>query len=587
MSRTRVRAAMMFAFASLSAVGWADSPFLFSAVSSASYSSTIAQGSLFVVFGANIGPTQLLPAPAYPLATQLGTTSITVMSGTAILACPMFYTVAGAAAAILPSNTPLGRASISLTYDGQPTPFPVSVNVVAAAPGIFTSTSSGLGPAVVTALDGAVKTFAVPAKPGETVTAWATGLGPISEPDNAVPSTFPNFPGVEVFVGTQAAKVIYAGRSGCCASVDQISFEVPASLSGCYLPVVVRRGGSVSNFVSLAVGSGGACSDAGATLPVSLASLKAGQSVKIAAMSIGPVSVLSGLGFNQHRGVAARLSTLLRVKVAQEDVDKLMLAEQTHDQRTVNRIMAKYGAAWKALSPAGRVAVNRTVSLTQEGVVADFGQYSSPSVLVAALGGLLPSPGTCTVTNLATEVSATSTKGLDVGRSLTLSGQAGIWTMSPTSPGEYQATFGSSPSGPNVPPGNYAIAGAGGTDADAFGATLTVGGNLVWANKQSISTVDRSQGLTVTWKGGTQPGYVLIGGYSASVLAGHMAFTCAEDVSKGSFTIPSFILSAMPAPSNGTMFIGPHPMSRQVTIPGIDLAYFVDGSSDSRTVGYR
>ena len=84
-----------------------------------------------------------------------------------------------------------------------------------------------------------------------------------------MPSTFPNFPGVEVFVGTQAAKVIYAGRSGCCAGVDQINFEVPASLSGCYLPVVVRCGGSVSNFVSLAVGSGGPCSDAGATLPVS------------------------------------------------------------------------------------------------------------------------------------------------------------------------------------------------------------------------------------------------------------------------------------------------------------------------------
>ena len=79
-----------------------------------------------------------------------------------------------------------------------------------------------------------------------------------------------------------------------------------------------------------------------------------------------------------------------------------MRAEQHHDQRGVARIMAKYGAAWKALSPAGRMAVSRTVSLTQEGVVADFGQYSSPSVLVAALGGLFPSPGTCTVTNLAT-----------------------------------------------------------------------------------------------------------------------------------------------------------------------------------------
>ena len=129
----RVRAAIMFALASLPALGWADSPFLYSAVSSASYSSTIAQGSLFVVFGANIGPTQLLPgARLYPLTTQLGTTSITIMSLE-----PRFW---------LASNVLHGGwrgggdftianafgESLHLAYIqcGQSTPFPVLVNVV-------------------------------------------------------------------------------------------------------------------------------------------------------------------------------------------------------------------------------------------------------------------------------------------------------------------------------------------------------------------------------------------------------------------------------------------------------------------------
>ena len=588
-SLTNTSRALFFCTLALPAAAQPNFPVAFSAVNTASYSGTVAQGSLFIVFGMNIGPAQLVPATSYPLLNQLGGTSITVMSGTAILACPMVYSAAGVAAAILPSNTPPGRGTVNLTYNGQPTPFPVQINVVPSAPGIYTSTSSGLGPGVFTTLDGIVKTFAVTAKPGETVVAWVTGLGPISGPDNVAPSTFPNFPGVEVFVGTQAATVIYAGRTGCCAGVDQINFQVPAGLSGCYLPVTVRSGGMLSNFVSLAVSSnGGACSDIGPTVPVSVVNqATAEQPVKIAALAVGPVSVLSGLGFNQRRDLAQRLSKLLRVNVAPQDVEGLLRARQNHDQRAARRIMAKYAAAWKALGPTAKAAVNREVSLTQEGALGAFGEYFSPSTLAAAFGGLFPSQGTCTVANLASQPSGRSSTGLDAGPSLTLTGQAGSWTLMPTSAGEYQALFGSTPSGPDIPPGSYTVAGGGGRGVGAFSANLTVGGNILWANKQAISTVDRSQPLTVTWSGGTRPGYVLIGGYSESSTGGHLTFICSEDISKGSFTIPSFILSALPASAGGAMFIGPHPLSQPVSISGVDLAFFVDGSSDSKTVSYR
>src|ERR1700735_211299 len=132
------------------------------------------------------------------------------------------------------------------------------VNVVPSTVGIYTLGSSGLGSGIFTAIDGSVKTFAVTAKSGETVTAWATGLGPIGGPDNVVPSAFPSARGVSGFVGTQAANVIYAGRSGCCVALDQISFEVPAGVTGCYVPVAVYSAGTViSNFVSIPVSSGG------------------------------------------------------------------------------------------------------------------------------------------------------------------------------------------------------------------------------------------------------------------------------------------------------------------------------------------
>ena len=122
----------------------------------------------------------------------------------------------------------------------------------------------------------------------------------------------------------------------------------------------------------------------------------------------------------------------------------------------------------------------------------------------------------------------------------------------------------------------------------AFSTTLKVAGNIVWTNKSATSTIDRSQPLTVTWSGGPSPGDVVIGGYFESQAAPFVGFVCAEDAGKGSFTIPSFILSALPAATTGgAMFIAPHPLSQPVTIPGVDLSYSVDGSSDSQSVVYQ
>ncbi len=565
-----------------------QTPFLFSVGNSASYGPTIAQGSLFVVYGVNFGPAQLVQASAYPLLTQLAGTAISVTSGSSSFPCPMVYSIAGAAAAVMPSDVTPGAAMLSLTYNGVSTPFPFTVNVVPSAPGIYTLGSSGFGTGVFTGMDGSEKTFAASAKSGEMVTAWATGLGPVSGPDNAVPASFPNFPDVQVFVGTQAANVIYAGRSGCCVALDQIAFEIPAGATGCYVPVALRSGGAISSFVSIPVSSsGGPCSDTAPTVPISIMNqAAAGQTVKAVALAAGPVSVLRGLGFDVHLYLAAALSKLLRVKISEDDVAKLLVAGQTRNQRELARAMIKYAAAWKALSPAAKLAVRAMLNANQEGAVADFGQFNSPGALAAGLGGLFPSQGTCSA--LPSVYRANSGNGIDAGSTLALSGPAGTWTLAPTRAGQYQVLFGSTPIGPNLPTGTYTITGTGGHDVNAFSATLNVGGSVLWTNKAAIATIDRSQPLTVTWSGGPDPGAVVIGGYVNSSTVGLVGFVCTADTSAGSFTIPSFILSTLPAAANGGgMFISPHPLSRQVTIPGVDLAYFMDGSSDSKSLVYQ
>ncbi len=565
-----------------------QTPFIFSAENSASYGKNVAQGSLFVVYGYNMGPAQLVQANILPLPMQIGGTAISVKSGSTTIACPMVYSSAGTAAAIMPSSVPVGTAMLSLTYNQQTTPFPASVNVVPSAVGMYTIGSSGLGVGIFTGTDNLVKTFAATAKTGETVTAWATGLGPASGPDNIIPSSFPNFPDVEVFVGTQTAKVLYAGRSGCCVALDQISFEVPSGVAGCFVPVAVRSGGVISNFVSIAVSKGGgSCSDAAPTLPVSMVNqASTGQSIKVAALAAGPVSVLRGLGFDVKPYLAQTLSKLLRVKVSQDDVAKLLLAGQTHNQRELARAMVKYAAAWKALSPAAKTAVRALLSANQEGAVADFGQFNMPALQAEALGGLFPSQGTCST--LPPVYTGWSGNGLDAGSSLTVSGPAGAWTLSPSRAGQYQVLFGSTPTGPNLPTGTYTVTATGGHDVSAFSVTLNVDASVLWTNKSAINTIDRSQPLTVTWSGGPEGGSVVLGGYVDSNTMGLVGFVCIEDASAGSFTIPSFMLSTLPAAATGAgMFISPHPLSRQVTIPGVDFAYFMDGSSDAKSLVYQ
>jgi hypothetical protein len=131
------------------------------------------------------------------------------------------------------------------------------------------------------------------------------------------------------------------------------------------------------------------------------------------------------------------------------------------------------------------------------------------------------------------------------------------------------------------------VSGTGGKDVGSFTASLNISSTLIWTNKSAISTVDRTRPLTLTWSGGPAGGYIWIGG-AASTSDGGSTFTCVEATSKGMFSVPQFVLSALGADATGgTIFISPHPLNQRVTAPGLDLVYIGDASSDSRTVTFR
>jgi hypothetical protein len=84
-------------------------------------------------------------------------------------------------------------------------------------------------------------TFEHPARAGQLIGLWGSGLGPVDGDEASGPlPTALTIPGLEVLVGGVAAKVVYVGRSGCCAGVDQIIFEAPAGVEGCNVAVKVR-----------------------------------------------------------------------------------------------------------------------------------------------------------------------------------------------------------------------------------------------------------------------------------------------------------------------------------------------------------
>src|SRR5271163_2596091 len=179
-------------------------------VNAASYSipglpnSSIAQGSIFAIFGTNLGPSTLQEAGAFPLPTNLGGTSVTIKSGSQTFQAPIIYSIATQVAAILPSTVPVGPVSATVSYQNSASN-PQTFNVATSSFGIFAVNQQGSGTGVLTNANYQPFLPTYAALPGDVVILWGTGLGPISTPDGNGPSpgNLTNIP-AQVFVGSTA-----------------------------------------------------------------------------------------------------------------------------------------------------------------------------------------------------------------------------------------------------------------------------------------------------------------------------------------------------------------------------------------------
>lgn len=458
--------------------------------------SGIAQGAIFFIVGTGLatpGTTAVLQnACGANLPTTINGASVTVTVGSTTVTPSLYYAQPTAVAAVLPSNTPLGAGTVTVTYSNQVSNS-YSIQVVASAMGLdaYDQTGTGLGVAS-NPFTGTFYNYANAIPPGTTVVLWGSGLGADPKGPTAVggrdntcvavtSAAADSINGlIHIYVGgVDGGAPGYQGASGY-PGLNQINFTIPANApTGCNVSLVgVNALGVSTNVVTLPIGSG-ACSDP--TFGVSGA-----QTQNLS----GQTNVSSGVvGVFQFTSPSTGASSY-----ALSNFD--------------NYSGSVYGDAAGVVSLGGCVV---TQSVTTP--IRAFTSLDAGTITVTG-----PSGNPVTLTSIASVV----------GESFT------------------QLPAGYIP----VTGGAFTFRGTGGANVGAFTASVVFPASaLSWTNQSAAANITRSSGLTVSWTGGASGTYVSIGG-SSSVSSGATAsFTCLAPLSAGQFTVPAYILSALPAGS--------------------------------------
>ena len=412
----------------------------------------------------------------------------------------MLYTSANQIAALLPSDTPIGPGGVTVTYNGS-TSGPAGISVVPNNVGLFTIDASGSGPGVVMYPDyslvsavksahcGGTNTDCGAANPGDVLILWATGLGPIQGSDAAgagLGENMPNIP-VKVWLGGVQAKVNYQGRSGCCIGEDQVVFTVPDNApTGCSVPLAVQIGSAVSNNILVPVANG------------------------------------------------SRTCPLVRSDLAPAGTEQI---EQLVTAGPVNAgsiRLARFSDGGGHFEDDARFQFLHLTSYVP----------GTQPFFVSWLDD--PPPGTCLVYNNPNQnLSAPITGGsnLDGGSSFTVMGPMGNMNL----PVGNQKLFAFDMTGAFLVPGDYTITGTGGANVGSFSGMITIPENATLVSPVNNSTVTRANGLKVTWTGGGGNLQIDVNSCVDGQCNTGASASCKVPASLHAFTIPPYVLQALPA----------------------------------------
>ena len=462
----------------------------------------IAPSSIFIVQGsglADAGAAVLQDTQAAGgLPLTLNGASLTVVVGGVTTHPALYYTSAAQLGAVLPAATPLGAGTLTVTYRGTPSA-PAPILVVASAigfnhfnqipiPAPYYNENVDIG--VAQDLTGAVLTSIHSGSPGQIITLWITGLGADPGDSDTTYSSSPHTVNTPLQIYLGGVLVTNIGYQGSAGypGVNIINLTIPASVP-------------IGCYVPLVAVAGNVISN----------------------VVVFPIHPGGGTCVEPSLGITG---------------DQILQTPDTLRTGVLGVIQTN------STNSKGVLTVTNSAGVS-------FQKYAG--LLSAATGrGALVSPGGCAVGPVVAGGTLT-TLGLDPG-TITFSGPA-VPAMTLPSELGIKGMFGAILAAGAIPSsgGTFTFAGSGGADVGSFTSTVTLSNPIFnWTNQSAAATVDRTQGLLVTWNGGNPGTSVVISGTSTSTASGLIAgYGCRVAAEAGRFTVPSYILLGLPAGSGG------------------------------------
>ena len=227
-----------------------------SVTNGASFAAQISPGSLVALFGnGNVLATATVSGFSLPLPTSANGTSVT-MNG---IPCPLIYVSGGQINLQAPMELQPGTATVIVNNNGDA--FSTKVQVLTAAPGVFTTDYyANAGVAILQdSTTGTILNANHPAVPGENVTMYFTGIGPVTN-NPGTGKAAPLSPlsqadsVVSIMVNGVSVQPSFTGLTPGFAGLGQVNFQLPAGTpSWNSTPVVLTIDGVSSETVQISV----------------------------------------------------------------------------------------------------------------------------------------------------------------------------------------------------------------------------------------------------------------------------------------------------------------------------------------------
>ncbi len=224
-------------------------------------SAPVAPGSIVTLYGSNLAP-RLAEAVVGSLPFTLGDTAV-ILGGIPV---PLYFVSPGQLSFQVPwTASTNGNFPLTVVQHGRSSTG-IQVRTVPFAPGLFATNQAGSGQGAIR-ISGVVSIAAPvgafpdsrPAKPGETIQLYGTGLGAVANrPATGAPASATvlarTLTDPTVMIGGQPATVSFSGLAPGTVGLYQINVLIPATTqTGDAVPIQVTIGGVTSNTVTAAI----------------------------------------------------------------------------------------------------------------------------------------------------------------------------------------------------------------------------------------------------------------------------------------------------------------------------------------------